>query len=444
MVKSKELLKNDSFCILPWLHVYKHQDNTVRLCCVDKCEPIGDLENDTIEEIRNGEKATSLRQEFLNGEKPDRCRECWTQESRGYSSYRQDFNGDFLRDKWTKDLEFKADEPLPLYYLDYRPSNLCNLACKICSPEYSTKLIDPHLELGTINKDQAARMSKYSKNRVSFETVLNNLDDVDFFYFAGGEPLITDDHWGLMDQLVKREQFDVKIKYNTNLTRLSYKDYHVRDYWKKFKKVNIAASLDGYGTGFEHMRTGGKWKDIVDNLNTLRQIINEGKEEILKTWGYQKKNYGIELNIDSTVGWLNLKSVFKLHRWLVAEGYVVLDDENWTRLVAKPLIFPYGSSLSSTPPELVPELLQAIEDQKTWYREVYKYGENWLPALEALETTIKGSSYSEDNLLSWIRWHVVLDKKYKLFTPDAFKFDNTKWNDKFYELYNRQTLRSNL
>ena len=75
MVKSKELLQNDNFCILPWMHLYKHQDNTVRLCCVDKGEPIGNLETETVDEIRNGEAAVSLRQQFLDGEKPERCSE---------------------------------------------------------------------------------------------------------------------------------------------------------------------------------------------------------------------------------------------------------------------------------------------------------------------------------------------------------------------------------
>ena len=444
MVKSKELLQNDNFCILPWMHLYKHQDNTVRLCCVDKGEPIGNLETETVDEIRNGEAAVSLRQQFLDGEKPERCSECWTQEKRGYGSYRQNFNGDFLRDKWSEDLEFRADKTLPLYYLDYRPSNLCNLACKICSPEYSTKLIDPHLELGTINKADAARMSKYSKNRVSFETVLNNIQDVDFLYFAGGEPLITDDHWDILDVLVEREHFDLHIKYNTNLTRFEYKGKHVKDYWKKFKRVHVAASLDGCGEGLEHMRTGAKWDDIVKNLNTLKRLVQQKKIEVKEQWGYPKKNYGIQLNIDSTVGWLNLESVFKLHRYLVAEGHVILDDENWTKLVAKPLIFPYGSSLSNTPPELKEELLESIENHKDWLKRVYPFKENWLPEMQALENTVKSSRYNEDNLLDWIRWHVVLDKRYNLNTPKAFQFKNKDWNKKFYELYNRQAMRSNL
>jgi len=436
---NKELLENDSFCVLPWMHLYKHQDNNVKLCCVDKGGSIGSLETQTVDEIRNSEIAINLRQQFLDGEKPDRCSECWTQEDRGYTSYRQNFNEDFYRDYDNDSLTFKADEPLPIYYLDYRPSNLCNLACKICSPEYSIKLIEPHLELGTINKEQAKKMSGYSKNRVSIDTVMDNIDDVDYFYFAGGEPLITDDHWDILQNLVDKKQFDIRIKYNTNLTRLSYKDKHVKNYWNKFRLVVIAASLDGYGTGFEHIRTGGKWDDIVSNLDTLKEMMTIRKNLLFKRYGHQKKNYGIELNIDSTVGWLNLKSVFKLHKFLVKEKYVILDDENFTKLVTKPLIYPYGSSLSNTPPELKDELLESIDDYKVWLNKEYRYGNHvWINDITALENTIKDSKYNEDHLVNWIKWHQVLDKKYKLNTAEAFKFKNEEWNFKFSRLYNKK------
>ena len=112
---NKELLENDSFCVLPWMHLYKHQDNNVKLCCVDKGDSIGSLETQTVDEIRNSEIAINLRQQFLDGEKPDRCSECWTQEDRGYTSYRQNFNEDFYRDYDNDSLTFKADEPLPIY-----------------------------------------------------------------------------------------------------------------------------------------------------------------------------------------------------------------------------------------------------------------------------------------------------------------------------------------
>ena len=131
---------SESFCILPWVHLYKNMDDGVKLCCVDKGTSLGSLKEDSVESIRGNDKFVELRKKFLTGEKPDRCKECWSHERNGYESYRQSSNFNY-RDIIDNTPEFFSDKPLELKYLDYRPSNLCNLACKICSPRFSTKLI---------------------------------------------------------------------------------------------------------------------------------------------------------------------------------------------------------------------------------------------------------------------------------------------------------------
>lgn len=433
-METKKLLENDSFCVLPWMHLYKNMDNSVKLCCVDKGSPIGSLSENTVDEIRNSEEFTKLRKSFLNGEKLDRCTECWSWEKNGYQSYRQSQNKDYGADLPEHIFE---DEPLEITYLDYRPSNLCNLACKICSPRFSSKLIDPWLQVGQIKPDEASDLAKFNVNRIDVNTVKKDFSHIKSIYFAGGEPLIADDHWNLLDYFSKTNPKEIKIKYNTNLTKLDFKGKKVEDYWDKFNIIQIGASLDGFGKQFEHLRTGASWNEVISNLERLKLLSNNIQDNLNKEYGYNVKNRGIDIYCDATVGWLNLKSVFKLHKFLYDNQYIVLNNPHYYKLLAKPLNFPYGASLACTPPELKSELLESIDQHKDWVKSVYEFDPtNWLVDLDSLKTSIDNSEYKKEELVEWLSISKHLDTKYKLNTPKAFKFENDNWNIKFTEMYN--------
>lgn len=433
-METENLKNSDSFCVLPWMHLYKNMDNSVKLCCVDKGKPIGSLSNNTIDEVRNSDEFNEIRKSFLNGEKLDRCTECWSWEKSGYDSYRQSNNKDYI------DLlpeEIFHDQPLDITYLDYRPSNLCNLACKICSPRFSSKLIDPWLQVGDITKEESLDLAKFNVNRIDVETVKKDFSHIKNIYFAGGEPLIADDHWNLLEHFSKNNPKDITIKYNTNLTKLEFKGKKVEDYWGKFNKVQIGASLDGIGREFEHLRTGASWDTVVTNLERLKNLSIKVQNDLNEEWGYPKKNMGIEIYCDATVGWLNLKSVFKLHKFLYEKEYVLLDDPYYTKLLAKPLNFPSGASLTSTPPELREELIASVEDHKDWVKSVYTFDStSWMKDLDSLINYIQQKNYKEKELLKWLKISKHLDDKYKLNTPQTFKFESNPWNTKFQELYN--------
>jgi sulfatase maturation enzyme AslB (radical SAM superfamily) len=86
-------------------------------------------------------------------------------------------------------------------------------------------------------------------------------------YFAGGEPLMMEEHYRILKELVKREMFDVKLIYNTNFSRLTLKDDNVLDYWKLFNNVSIGASLDGMGPRAEYIRKGTRGIKLNEIVN---------------------------------------------------------------------------------------------------------------------------------------------------------------------------------
>ena len=82
-------------------------------------------------------------------------------------------------------------------------------------------------------------------------------------------------HWTIMNQLVESGQSkNVIVRYNTNLSRITYKEYDLYKLLPHFKKVNICASIDGV----EEVGAGqydGVWvgqKDVGD-LFQLEELV---------------------------------------------------------------------------------------------------------------------------------------------------------------------------
>ena len=104
-----------------------------------------------------------------------------------------------------------------------------------------------------------------------YDQFLPHFKDIETFYFAGGEPLLTDKHYDILEHLIEIKKTDVKLFYNTNLSTLFYKNKSVVDLWNHFSKVTVSASLDSWGDRAEYIREGTDWMLIKNNIKTIKQ-----------------------------------------------------------------------------------------------------------------------------------------------------------------------------
>ena len=162
-----------NFCPLPWMHLYKDTDHTVKLCCADRGESLGNLSKNTFEEIKNNDNFISIRKQFLNDERPDRCRDCWLAEDNGRHSLRTSMLSYTQENKL-----YNEQANHHVGYLDFRTSNLCNLGCKICIPHFSSKLAEVWGEAGLLknngslyHKGDKKYYTSFHKNRVKFKDI---------------------------------------------------------------------------------------------------------------------------------------------------------------------------------------------------------------------------------------------------------------------------------
>jgi pyruvate-formate lyase-activating enzyme len=120
------------------------------------------------------------------------------------------------------------------------------------------------------------KVLKASKTIV--EDIIPYLGKIKSFYFAGGEPLITPEHYKLLKWLyenVEEEETDrgthkaLSIHYNTNLSTIKYDEDELINYWKAFRKVQLAISCDGVFDVGEYQRTGFNHFTFVKNMVIL-------------------------------------------------------------------------------------------------------------------------------------------------------------------------------
>ena len=104
----------------------KHVENKLAILDVDKLTP---------EEIFNHPRMDQLRKNAQNNVRDHACIVCWEQEDKGMTSFRLSATEDFT--------EEARDNP-KLTTLDVTVSSLCNLRCRMCSPQQSNSLFIDH------------------------------------------------------------------------------------------------------------------------------------------------------------------------------------------------------------------------------------------------------------------------------------------------------------
>lgn len=257
-----------TFCILPWIHIYANPDGNVLPCCVgDWDKPLGNIQNNTLDQVFNNNKFKKMRQNMLQGKQCAECSVCYRDEATGNSSFRIHSNEQFSK-YIPQALETNPDGSLKdfkLRYLDVRWSNICNFSCRSCSSTYSSSWAKED------GKKNVYIFAGGNSNDELYNQFEPHFDTIEEFYFAGGEPLLTDKHYDILEYLIEHNKTDVKLRYNSNLSVLRYKDKNILELWKKFNNVYVGASLDSWGKRAEYIRHGTKWNVIEDNINRIRK-----------------------------------------------------------------------------------------------------------------------------------------------------------------------------
>ena len=296
------LFRSKNFCILPWISMHVNTKSNVAPCCLFK-EPVGDCSKNSLQEIWNNQKQQDTRAKMLKDLPVPSCRSCINQEKLGKDSLRTTSNVVF-----SQHIHIAKSGVTPDYnlkYIDSRWNNLCNLSCRSCGPADSSTWHAPSVAIGQIDKNTPVFL-KAGRNKTDlYDQMIEQIDNLERIYFAGGEPLIMQENYDILDELDKRQRHDIQLVYNTNMTRSSLKGRSIFDAWKNFKNISIGASLDAEGARATYLRTGTIWQDVVD---FRKDIIAQRPD--------------IDFYISATTSIINVLHVPDFHRSWVKKGYI--------------------------------------------------------------------------------------------------------------------------
>lgn len=309
----KSLLNSKHFCILPFVHTCVWTTGKVQPCCINPFYELGNVKNKPLDEIftEDNKKLSALRKEMIEGPNlPKSCYRCKDpEEVYNGSSYRIYSNrtyGHLLEQLQFDENNNLVEERVSLW--DVRFSNLCNLKCRTCDSTNSSKIAEE--EISKMGKVITVQQKAYNNPEDFYPFFLKHIDTIEEIYFCGGEPLMLAEHYRMLDLLIEHKKFDVLLRYNSNCTRLNFKDKNVvEDYWPLFKNIRLDASLEAGWEQASYVRHGTDWDVIVNNLRTIRE-----------------KCPHIIMQIGPVVGILNVFHIKRMHEFLVKEKIIQPDN----------------------------------------------------------------------------------------------------------------------
>ena len=275
MAVDKEHLLNKSktFCVFPWNHLHVTPIGTAAPCCIaNSCNDhtgMGDAKTLGLMDLVNSDKMKQLRLDMLNGVESTECTKCYQHESSGINSFRQEglqLYPETVEDALNTNNDGSVSE-FSMKYFDMRFSNLCNFKCRTCGQEYSSQW---EQENNKHNVEYALTFPK-GANKELLQDVIDQVSNLEKAYFAGGEPLIMEEHYLLLEEMIRQNKTDVALVYNSNISNLNYKNKDLISLWKHFSKhVQVYASVDHVKERAEYIRHGTDWALIENNIKALR------------------------------------------------------------------------------------------------------------------------------------------------------------------------------
>ena len=269
---SSRFLKNKSLCPLPFAGAIVNTDGSVQCCSISK-EFLGNVNKQSLQEIlTTSPKLKQIRRDMLDNKFPNNCSDCYVKEQHHKTTNFDNISNRLYHMKILKDSPFKLykdEHKFELQQMDLRWRNTCNFACVYCDPVFSS--------VWAKFEGVPDKMTNKSMDE-TFLFVKQNIKNLKTIYMAGGEPFLIKENLKIID-LIKKENPDLLLRINTNLSILTPKIYNQL---KELKNVHWIVSAEATGKKFNYIRWPGNYQTLMQNIKKIQQLPH--KVTINMTW----------------------------------------------------------------------------------------------------------------------------------------------------------------
>ena len=240
------------FCFAPWTTA-QYANGGISPCCEWK----GEKFKGTVKDYYNSDYLDNIKVAMQKHDMnviSKSCAECIQVEEHGNKSARNYIQRDVKRG------HYKIGT---LNKLDYRPDNLCNLKCRMCSMHSSSLIEEEFLANGwnPIDKHDTSDVMDF------------DLSELKTIALLGGEPTVNKKILPILDFFIENNMTDsVRLNYTTNCTSVNHP-------WvsraKQFNHSHVNLSIDAAGKAYEYIRTGAEWNKVKKNIPKIIDIAED-------------------------------------------------------------------------------------------------------------------------------------------------------------------------
>lgn len=288
-IKKKTNEVSCTFCLAKWHHTTIYlQTGETHSCYHPPPHPIPlDEIRDNPSALHNTFEKKLQRKAMLDNEKPAGCRYCWNIEElgEGYVSDRHERNASIYREKLFNDVKDAPwDHNVNPEYIEISFGHECNFKCGYCHPKASSSYYKEIEQFGPYS------MVKHHRNDIDWFKIYRKEDEnpyVDAWWkwwpevkktlnilrITGGEPLLQNSTWKLLDSIDEDPLPWMEININSNLgvknilvERLATKIEKLQNE-NKIKSFAMFSSIDTWNERAEYIRTGLDLEVWEKNLN---------------------------------------------------------------------------------------------------------------------------------------------------------------------------------
>lgn len=247
---------NNFYCAAPWRGLHINPRGDVKTCCAGNPNMLGNLHDQTIEQILSSPKLIEIRNSLSQGQAHEYCSNCVQSERFGADSERKwhnDVNPNF-------DYATAGDQYHYPVIVDVRWNTTCNLSCNYCAPACSSKWA------GLMNVPFKSGVRSYYENVCDF--IEQHHEHIHEVALVGGEPLLLPENNRLLDVIPK----DAIVTLITNMSV----DLHSNKIFHKLSsrnKVGWSMSFDNIEDRLSYVRYGSEWSMIRENVGIVRDLM---------------------------------------------------------------------------------------------------------------------------------------------------------------------------
>lgn len=272
---------SNTLCSFAFAHTDIEPNGDIKFCCAaadnlhrDEQDRLYNVTTHTLTQAWNSELLKQTRLEMIAGQRPQACSYCWRMENSdntaGSSVRLQAANRRIPIEDITDRIEYAQTHNGELDELAYdfqiSIGNLCNLACKMCNPTFSTSYQKFYNKLDNITTPIVS--FDWPVTQSLPDIFKDHIDSIQRIFFTGGEPTLIPEVIDFIDYLSSNP--NITIWPSTNCTNINKR---LLDSLSKFNEIWLNLSLDGMDDIAYLQRTPSNWPSIEKNVDLLADWI---------------------------------------------------------------------------------------------------------------------------------------------------------------------------